>query len=168
MRFAVLCALMFACEPADPLVDAWHAAIDLSSASESLEGCDAEPQTIDPYAPYVFVAVDRGTPDLVTLYWCSDPEECTSPLASAYLKTFELDRLDGDQHAGEAHGALCSITWTQVSAVKQGTNVDLTIRTGISDEAIQEGQDCEELAADRVGEECTGVLLLSGQQTEAP
>ena len=38
-----------------------------------------------PEEPYLFVAVDRGLPDIASLYWCREPKDCVAPFASVWL-----------------------------------------------------------------------------------
>lgn len=155
-----------ACAPPDPQQEAWHGAIEIEEAFESYEDCAAEPEPIDPYARYLFIAVDRGLPDLATLYWCDEPEQCPSPLASVWVKTLELTHLDGDRVQSDLHGSLCSTEWTDLTANQEGGRVDLTARTGIRETVVDKQSDCEALEASALGESCTAVLRLVGTRVE--
>jgi hypothetical protein len=156
---------LLACQD-DPERDAWHGAFKLDLAQEALGACDAELVEYDNPEPYVFVAVERGIPDVGTVYWCDGPEDCTAPFATVWLRTFTLDELTGDAATGSAHGSLCSVQWTDLAASQEGDQVELTVRTGMTDKAIPAGADCNEIAQDDIGEGCDAVLVLSGTRVE--
>jgi hypothetical protein len=166
MRASGLVFLGWAACQDDPQRDAWHGAFKLESAQEGLDSCEAELVEYDNPEPYVFVAVERGIPDVGTLYWCDGPEECEAPVATVWLRTFTLTELTGDAATGEAHGNLCTARWTDLAASQEGDQVELTLRTGLSDEVIPTGGDCDVVAQETIGKSCDAVLVLSGTRVE--
>lgn len=150
----------------DPERDAWHGAFKLDSGQQGLDACDAALVEYDNPEPYVFVAVERGLPDVGSLYWCNGPEDCDVPFATVWLRTLTETELTGDAVTGEAHGELCTVRWTDLAASQQGDQVELTVRTSLFEQLIPASEDCQTFAEDHVGEECDAVLVLSGTRVE--
>lgn len=147
---------------ADPALDAWHGAIRVDSVLRADGACDAEPAEVEPDEPYLFVAVERGYPDVTSLYWCSDPKTCTTPFDTSALTSLTETTLTADLAAAEPFAGLCTLRWNDVVASQDASGrVSLTYRTGLTEEELPE-QDCIALVDTAIGGVCDAVLTISG------
>ncbi|MEQ1500649.1 MAG: hypothetical protein ABMB14_00395 [Myxococcota bacterium] len=150
----------------DPQLDAWHGAIAVETVeATAADGCDAERAPVDPPAPYLFVAVDRGVPDIASLYWCDEADACGAPADTVWLTEALTERhLAGALTTVLPFAGLCAIEWVDVVADQQGdpASVSLVVRSGQFEDLALDEDDCYAYADGVAGDVCTSVVAVSG------
>lgn len=169
MRPAALAVLLAACGPADPALQAWHGPVRVTAAARADGGCDATPQEVAPESPWLFVAVARGAPDLLSLYWCDGPEECpTLPWSTVALDRLTPKAVSGVWgQVGLVGDSLCSVRWDGVDGERDGDEVRLTVRGYLRpDLQVTAPEECDALLADLIDDVCDTVWTLEGTAGE--
>ncbi|MEQ1569025.1 MAG: hypothetical protein ABMA64_25525 [Myxococcota bacterium] len=156
---------LLACTPPDPQVDAWHRAFEIDAMTRADGDCGSPAVDDVPEEPYLFVAVDRGLPDIASLYWCREPKDCVAPFASVWLRKLTETALEGDLSDGDFDGSLCQIRWDRIVASQQGGKLDLVYETGGST-VTASVDECDAAAEQLLGDTCLSTLTFRGTDAE--
>lgn len=160
-------SLWLACV-SDPEVDAWHGAIELSAARLAVDDCAGELVDADPVDPYLFLAVDRGVPDLASVYWCDGAEECDVPSGSVYVAELTVDHIAGSLAEPVVNIGFCNVYWFDLDATRAegaaGAQVTMTYRAGRADADDLTPDECAEFGPSAIGVGCLEVWELEGVQ----
>jgi hypothetical protein len=151
----------------DPEVDAWHRSMEVTSATLATETCDAEPVEAEPVEDYLLTAINRGVPDISSLYWCTGPEECDVPYGSVVLTEFTENTLVGDISEPIVDIGGCTFLWFDLAATRTDEGVvDLHFRSGRLDVAELDPDACVESAVAAIGEACLETWHVTGVQVD--
>jgi hypothetical protein len=155
----------------DPLERAWHRSFEITSArsADATDGdCDPELAEGGVDAPYAFLAVSMGIPDIASLYLCDGPldTDCPSqPIGNIWIRDWTTTELRGEAGVNSVFGDLCSLSWSGIDATrtKEG-KVHLELRQASRNEPTPDPVDCDEALTDLIRSSCDSVLVLDGSQ----
>lgn len=165
MRGLAAAVLLAGCGPRDEALEAWHGAVEVTAATRADGDCDAEPAPVEPETDWLFVAVARGTPDVMSLYWCDGPEDCPPvPWTSVGLQTLQPKRISGTWgQVGLIGETLCSVRWDGVDGTRDGDAVHLEVRGYFrGDLDVQAPEECDALLVELIDTACDTVWTFDG------
>lgn len=150
---------------ADPEVKAWHGAIEVTSVMRGDGDCDVALAPDEPDEPYLFIAVERGYPDVTTLYWCPEPKECGAPMDTSYLTALTETHLAGGLAIAEPFAGLCALRWNDVVADQDDAgHVSIVYRAGLEEDLDLGEAECMALVNTAIGSDCDAVLAIEGDR----
>ena len=162
-----LLLLFGACEPVDPLDEAWNQVFEIT-ATATADGCE-EPAP-EPVTDAGFVAIGLGMwpgeeEDLfvATAYLCTSPTTCSAtPFANAFLDTATEEQLHG--YFGEnayASDRACIATWTGIDATRTASGrLHLAARNHQSETFTETSDGCDGYLDSLYGEVCDQTLVI--------
>lgn len=152
----------------DPAAEAWEAAFRVDEVSTLTEGCAGDPVPIEPERPWLYVAVDRGVPDIASLYWCARSDSCRAPFTTVGLTTLTPRALSGDFAQAAPTGTLCTVRWTHAEAsLASDGAMELVLTDGTAGSAdVPVGACTQDIANEHVGEDCTASLTVRATRVD--
>ena len=150
----------------DPALEAWHGSVAVDSVARIDGACDEALVEVEPELPYLFVAVDRGVPDVASLYWCEDPESCGVPFSSVWLTRLDEEEMTGELGTASVDDDLCLVRWDDLAATRDGDQVEIVVRTGQSTVLGVDATECADLVKAYLGDACNGVMEIRGTRVD--
>lgn len=159
MRWALLALIGCASEPSP-----WHGPVRLDEVTRSEGTCEpGEGAVVEPFEPYLFIAVVDGEPPLSSLYACPSADGCPpGPFLSFDVDRLTPARLVGGTSDVARSGQTCTVTWDGVEATREGERVTLVWRRYEGETDAASDAECLEVLEAVQGEDCDEVLIFTG------
>jgi hypothetical protein len=155
----------------DPLVTAWHRsfAIERARSAQETEGaCEPPLEDGGTDAPYGFLAVSPGLPDVASLYLCDGPaaEDCPAqPVGNIWIRRWTTEVLAGETGVSGVFGNLCTLSWNGIDARRRADGtIQVELRAAARQEALPDPEDCDQALESLIRSSCDAVLVLEGVQ----
>lgn len=159
------------CSGESALVNVWHRSfrIDRSASADETDGdCEPELSAGGTDAPYGFLAVSVGLPNVASLYLCDGPsaDQCpTTPIGNVWIREWTDEVLAGETGVNSVFGDLCTLVWDGIDATRTPEGeLHLELRHASREVSAPLQEDCDDALDDLVRSSCDSVLVLDGLQ----
>lgn len=160
-----------ACDGTEALVRTWHRSFAITRAQTAQETDGACDPALDPGgtdAPYGFLAVSAGVPDVASLYLCDGPTDADCPLqpvGSIWIREWTDTVLAGETGVDSVFGDLCSMSWNGIDAERTADgDLHVELRVANREVTAEDAEACDDALEDLIRSSCDSVLVLDGHQ----